>query len=156
MVLPYQWAQLVKAMNIPELAEDGPFPPTRRARPRHTNQALAALIENGLSRFASREEAMAALEAERVPCAPVLTLHEAMAHRHLRERGTVRCVADHAIGEFDIPGLAAKFSRWPAAAALTPTVWASIMRTCCATSSAFPRRRSKNSIGQDDRSRSSA
>src|SRR4029077_13577275 len=65
------------------------------------------------------EEAMAALEAERVPCAPVLTLHEAMAHPHLRERGTVRRVADAGIGEFDIPGLAAKFSRWPAAAALT-------------------------------------
>jgi len=46
-------------------------------------------------------------------------LHEAMAHPHLRERGTVRRVADAAIGEFDIPGLAAKFSRWPAAAALT-------------------------------------
>src|SRR4029077_9590365 len=28
-----------------------------------------------------------------------------------------------------------------------PTVWASITRTCCATSSAFPKRRSKNSIG---------
>jgi CoA:oxalate CoA-transferase len=117
MVLPYQWAQLVKAMNIPELAEDARFRDARARR--DNNQALAALIENWLSRFASREEAMAALEAERVPCAPVLTLHEAMAHQHLRERGTVRRVADHAIGEFDIPGLAAKFSRWPAAAALT-------------------------------------
>ena len=53
-----------------------------------------------------------ALEAERVPCAPVLTLHEAMAHPHLRERGTVRRVCDATIGEFDIPGLPAKFSRW--------------------------------------------
>jgi crotonobetainyl-CoA:carnitine CoA-transferase CaiB-like acyl-CoA transferase len=35
-----------------------------------------------------------------------------MAHPHLRERGTVRRVTDDAIGEFDIPGLAAKFSRW--------------------------------------------
>jgi CoA:oxalate CoA-transferase len=35
-----------------------------------------------------------------------------MAHPHLRERGTVRRVCDEAIGEFDIPGLAAKFSRW--------------------------------------------
>ena len=61
---------------------------------------------------------MAALEAERIPCAPVLSLHEAMAHPHLRERGTVRRVADATIGEFDIPGLPAKFSRWPAATAL--------------------------------------
>src|SRR5262249_11364353 len=56
--------------------------------------------------------AIAALEAERVPCAPVLTLHETIAHPHLRERGTVRRVADLEIGDFDIPGLAAKFSRW--------------------------------------------
>jgi hypothetical protein len=47
-----------------------------------------------------------------VPCAPVLTLHEAMAHPHLRQRGTVRRVRDATIGEFDIPGLPVKFSRW--------------------------------------------
>src|SRR6516162_2877229 len=102
MVLPYQWPQLVKAMNMPELAEDARFRDARAWR--DNNQALAAIIETWLSRFASREAAMAALEAERVPCAPVFTLHEAMAHPHLRERGTVRRVADAAIGEFDIPG----------------------------------------------------
>src|SRR5580704_8383229 len=110
MVLPYQWPQLVKAMNMPELTEDARFRDPRARR--DNNRALAAVIENWLSRFASREEAMAALEAERVPCAPVLTLHEAMAHPHLRERGTVRRVADATIGEFDIPGLPVKFSRW--------------------------------------------
>jgi CoA:oxalate CoA-transferase len=35
-----------------------------------------------------------------------------MAHPHLRTRGTVRRVSDRDIGAFDIPGLAAKFSRW--------------------------------------------
>ena len=35
-----------------------------------------------------------------------------MAHPHLRERGSIRRVSDDVIGEFDIPGLAAKFSRW--------------------------------------------
>jgi crotonobetainyl-CoA:carnitine CoA-transferase CaiB-like acyl-CoA transferase len=117
MVLPYQWPQLIKAMNMPELAEDARFRDPRSRR--DNNQALAAIIENWLSHFATRDHAIAALEAERVPCAPVLSLHEAMAHPHLRERGTVRRVADAAIGEFDIPGLAAKFSRWPMANALT-------------------------------------
>jgi len=42
-----------------------------------------------------------------------------MSHPHLRERGTVRRVTDAAIGEFDIPGLPAKFSRWPVPTALT-------------------------------------
>jgi CoA:oxalate CoA-transferase len=110
MVLPHQWSQIVRAMNKPELADDPRFD-TPRAR-RDNNEALKDIIEQWLSGFASRDAAVAALEAERVPCAPVLTLHEAMAHPHLRERGTVRRVRDPTIGEFDIPGLPAKFSRW--------------------------------------------
>ncbi len=110
--MPHQWPPITKAMGRPELAEDARFS-TPRAR-RDNKDALQDVIEAWLGSFASREEALAALEAERVPCAPVLTLHEAMAHPHLRERGTVRRVRDPEIGEFDIPGLAAKFSRWPA------------------------------------------
>ena len=52
--------------------------------------ALKAIIEGWLAQFPSREAAIKALEAGRIPCAPVLTLHEAIAHPHLRERGTVR------------------------------------------------------------------
>jgi CoA:oxalate CoA-transferase len=110
MVLPHQWTQMVRAMNRPELTDDQRFA-TPRAR-RDNNEALKDIIEQWLGGFPSRDAAVAALEAERVPCAPVLTLHEAMAHPHLRERGTVRQVRDATIGEFDIPGLPAKFSRW--------------------------------------------
>jgi CoA:oxalate CoA-transferase len=110
--MPHQWPPITKAMGRPELAEDPRFA-SPRAR-RDNKDALKDVIEAWLGTFTSREEALAALEAERVPCAPVLTLHEAMAHPHLRERGTVRRVHDPEIGEFDIPGLAAKFSRWPA------------------------------------------
>ncbi len=116
MVLPYQWPQLVKAMKMPELAEDVRFRDPRARR--DNNQALAEIIEQWLAHFADRDQAIAALEAERVPCAPVLSLHETIAHPHLRERGSVRRVSDDAIGEFDIPGLVAKFSRWPAATGL--------------------------------------
>src|SRR5262249_16552974 len=108
-VLPYQWNQMVKPMNMPELADDPPF--TTRPR-RDKNAARKPTIEGWLGGFPSRDAAVAALEAERVPCAPVLTLHEAMAHPHLRRRGTVRRVRDATIGEFDIPGLPVKFSRW--------------------------------------------
>ena len=110
MVMPYQWSQMIKAMNMPELAGDPRFN-TARAR-RDNNTALKHIIEGWLGGFSSRDAAVAALEAERVPCAPVLTLHEAMAHPHLRQRGTVRRVRDDSIGEFDIPGLPVKFSRW--------------------------------------------
>jgi CoA:oxalate CoA-transferase len=111
MVMPHQWPQLVRAMNMPALAEDSRFS-TPRAR-RDNNVSLGAIIESWLGGFPSREAAIEELEKHRIPCAPVLTLAEAMAHPHLRERRTVRRVNDPAIGEFDIPGLPAKFSRWP-------------------------------------------
>lgn len=110
MVMPHQWPQMIKVMNKPELADDPRFN-SPRAR-RDNNEALKEIIEEWLCGFESRDAAIEVLEAERVPCAPVLSLHEAMAHPHLRERGTVRRVRDESIGEFDIPGMAAKFSRW--------------------------------------------
>jgi CoA:oxalate CoA-transferase len=111
MVMPYQWKQCVAAMGMPELLTDSRFE-SARAR-RDNNGALRDIIEQWLSTFPNRDAAIAALEAQRVPCAPVLTLREAMDHPHLRERGTVRRVKDRAIGAFDIPGLPVKFSRWP-------------------------------------------
>ena len=109
-VLPYQWKQMVAAMEMPALASDPRFA-TPRAR-RDNNEALKLVIEEWLARFPSRDAAVEALERGRVPCAPVLTLHEAMAHPHMRGRGTVRRVQDPLIGEFDIPGLPVKLSRW--------------------------------------------
>jgi CoA:oxalate CoA-transferase len=110
MVMPYQWKQMIKAMNMPQLADDPRFN-TPRAR-RDNNAVLKQIIEAWLGGFPTRDAAIATLEAERVPCAPILTLHEAMTNPHLRQRGTVRRVRDQAIGEFDIPGLPVKFSRW--------------------------------------------
>jgi len=116
MVLPYQWPQMIKAMSMPALANDPRFS-TPRAR-RDNNEALKHIIEQWLSQFPTREAAIEALETERVPCAPVLALNEAMTHPHLRERKTVRRVKDRLIGEFDIPGMPAKFSQWPENTAL--------------------------------------
>jgi CoA:oxalate CoA-transferase len=111
MVMPHQWPQMVEVMNMPALAADDRFA-TPRAR-RDNNEAMKQIIEEWLQRFPSRDAAIAALEAGRIPCAPVLTLHEAMAHSHLRARQTVRRVKDRFIGEFDIPGIPARFSQWP-------------------------------------------
>lgn len=111
MVMPHQWKQMVAAMNKPALADDPRFATPRDRR--DNNEALKVVIEEWLRTFPSRDAAIAALEAARIPCAPVLTLHEAIAHPHLRERGTVRHVKDRLIGEFDIPGMPAKFSAWP-------------------------------------------
>jgi CoA:oxalate CoA-transferase len=110
MVQPHQWPQLVRALGQPEMADDARFN-TPRAR-RDNREVLRAMIEEWLGRFPSRDAALGALALERVPCAPVLTLNEAMALAHVRQRGTVRRVRDRHIGEFDIPGLPVRFSRW--------------------------------------------
>jgi CoA:oxalate CoA-transferase len=117
MVMPHQWPQMVKAMNMSHLAEDPRFIDPRARR--DNKEPLKEVIEAWLSGFESRDEAIAKLEAERVPCAPVLDLHQAISQPHLRQRGTVRRVSDEHIGEFDIPGLAGKFSRWTPSATLS-------------------------------------
>jgi CoA:oxalate CoA-transferase len=117
MVMPHQWPQMVKAMRQPELAHDPRFRDPRARR--DNNAALRDVIETWLGSFPSRDAAIETLEAERVPCAPVLSLQDAMMHPHLRARGTVRRVVDRDIGEFDIPGLAAKFSGWTPSERLT-------------------------------------
>jgi CoA:oxalate CoA-transferase len=109
-VLPHQWPQLVEALGRPELADDPRFA-SARARRDH-NEDLRAVIEAWLATFPTRQAAIAALERHRIPCAPVLTLNEAMAQPHLRERATVRRVEDADLGAFDIPGLPVRFSRW--------------------------------------------
>ena len=48
-----------------------------------------------------------------MPCAPVLTIAEAVAHPHLRERKSIRKVEDEIIGELEIPGMPLRFSEFP-------------------------------------------
>ncbi|OGK78582.1 MAG: hypothetical protein A2X53_09500 [Candidatus Rokubacteria bacterium GWA2_70_23] len=48
--------------------------------------ALDRIIGDWIRRFATVEEALAALTAARVPCAPVLSPAEVVAHPHLAER----------------------------------------------------------------------
>ncbi|HEY2107016.1 MAG TPA: CoA transferase, partial [Candidatus Binataceae bacterium] len=107
----HRWEGLARALDAPELLQDARFK-TRHDR-RINGEALAAAIEEKLGHFPSRAAAVAALERERVPVAPILTLNEAMAHPHLRHRGTVRRVTDPFLGEFDIPARPVKLSAWP-------------------------------------------
>jgi CoA:oxalate CoA-transferase len=114
MVMPYQWPQMIKALGRSELAEDPRFTTPRDRR--DNKEALKDVIEAWLAGFPSREAALEALGEQRIPCAPVLSLDEAMDHPHLRERGTVRRVRDRHIGEFAIPGMPVRFSACPQAA----------------------------------------
>lgn len=110
--LPHQWDAFVDTLGMPELRDNERF--STASLRRDNNEALKDILEGWLARFATREEAIATLEKNRIPCAPVLTLREAMQHPHMRERGVVRNVSDPYLGEFEIPGPLARFSGWQA------------------------------------------
>jgi CoA:oxalate CoA-transferase len=99
------------AMGRPELADDPRFV---NAGARLANRGeLNAMIDAWLQTFATDDAAVAALEAQRVPCSRVLTPLEAAAHPHLIERGTVRTVHDRLAGDVMIPGFPIRFSDAP-------------------------------------------
>ncbi|ULX54074.1 hypothetical protein A9P79_19325 [Cupriavidus taiwanensis] len=114
--LPHQWEQFATALGRADLLTDPRF--ATAALRRDNNAPLKEILEAWLSGFPSRDDAIAALEQQRIPCAPVLTLREAINHPHLQERGVVRTVSDPYLGEFQIPGPPARFSAWQYASAL--------------------------------------
>ena len=107
----HEIGRLWRAMKRPDLAEDPRFK-TNRDRVKN-KEDLRDLIEQWLDSFPDRAAALKVLDAERVPCAPVLKLEESMAEPHLRGRKTVRRIRNEALGEFDVPGMPVKFSGWP-------------------------------------------
>lgn len=110
-VQQHEIGRLWHAMKRPDLAEDPRFK-TNRDRVKN-QEVLREIIEQWLQSLPDRDSALRELDAQRVPCAPVLKLEESMAHPHLRERKTVRRIKNPALGEFDLPGMPVKFSRWP-------------------------------------------
>ena len=105
----HEMPRLLRAMGKPDLLQDERF--STNGRRVKNNAALRELIEGWLATFPDRDSAIAVLDRERVPCAPVLKLEEAMEHPHLRGRKTVRRVHDVALGEFDVPGDAGQVLR---------------------------------------------
>lgn len=108
--LPHQWKAFCEAIGNVELIDDPRFK-TASLR-RDNNLLLKDIFEHWLAKFESREAAIESLDKFRIPCAPVLTLNDAINHPHLKGRGTVRRVKDDVLGEFDIPGFPVKFSNW--------------------------------------------
>ncbi len=109
--LDHQWPHLCKAMNRNDLITD-PRYDTNVKRVEKISE-VAAIIEEWLAGTPDDETALKRLEECRVPCAPVLSIAEAVAHPHLRERKTIRRVEDEIIGELEIPGMPLRFSEFP-------------------------------------------
>jgi len=106
-----QWKQVCRAIERPELFDDPKFA-SNQLRLEHQDE-VNAIIQDWLDTKSSDEEILAALEAERVPCAPVLSIAETVAEPHLRERGTIRTVSDKKFGNVELPGMPLRFSDYP-------------------------------------------
>jgi len=113
LTLERQWPSLAKALGRPELVDDPRFA-TGLERGRN-RAALAELIEGWMARFPSDEAVLAALEENRVPAAPVLSIRQTVEHPQFAAREMVRRVPDPILGEVTIPGFPLKFSAFPAA-----------------------------------------
>ncbi len=104
------WRQLCVAIDQPELARHPDFA-TNAKRLEHREQVIK-LVQDWLD-ATPEEEALRRLQENRVPVAPVLNTSEAVAHPHLRERGTVQSTHDPVLGEVDVPGFPLRFSASP-------------------------------------------
>ncbi|MFN0092412.1 MAG: CaiB/BaiF CoA transferase family protein [Acidimicrobiales bacterium] len=106
-----QMPGLWKAIGRPELAEDPRF---KNNQNRLDNlDAFVDIVEAWMAGFETDADVLAALEAERVPCAPVLNPADALDHPYFLERGMVREISDPLAGTFKIPGFPLKFSDAP-------------------------------------------
>ncbi len=112
MAFLHHWKDLCAAMEKPELVEHERYGPDA-LRLEHRDEVVE-IIEDWLqATFPDVESAVAHMEKFGVPVAPVLSVAETTQHPHLRERGTVRTINDPIVGEFDIPGMPLRFSRFP-------------------------------------------
>jgi crotonobetainyl-CoA:carnitine CoA-transferase CaiB-like acyl-CoA transferase len=101
------WRQLCVAMDKPELGRHPDFA-TNAKRVANRTQVFK-ILQDWLD-ATPEDEALRRLQENRVPVAPVLNTAEAVAHPHLRERGTVRKAHDSVLGEVDVPGFPIRFS----------------------------------------------
>jgi len=110
-VMQPQWAGFCRAIDRPDLIDDERF---AELSTRHKNRAeLNPIIEAWLASLAGAAEALERLEAERVPCAPVLAPDQAIGHPYFEARGMVRLVDDPLMGQFHIPGNPLRLSAQP-------------------------------------------
>jgi CoA:oxalate CoA-transferase len=94
---PQLWARITGAMGRPELVADPRFatPAARRERWGEIRTMVTAWLDG----FPTVEAAIEALRAARVPCAPVLSPAEVVAHPHLTARHAFPAVPHPTRGE---------------------------------------------------------
>lgn len=110
-VMAAQWPGFCRAMGRPELEHDERF---KDLTVRQKNRfELNDMIEAWMASFPTDADVLQALEAERVPCAPVLEPAQAIGHPYFEARRMARIVPDPILGEVAIPGNPLRFSEQP-------------------------------------------
>jgi CoA:oxalate CoA-transferase len=110
-VMERQWPGFCRAMGRPDLETDDRFA-TMRDRQKNRDE-LNALIEEWTRSFATDDDLIATLEAERVPCAKVLAPTDAIGHPHFESRRAILRVRDPILDEVVIPASPLRFSAQP-------------------------------------------
>ncbi len=105
-----QWPGVCRAIGRPELIDD-PRYDTNEKRVAAADEVIA-IVQDWVSSQASDRDILAALEAQRVPCSPVLRISELANHPHMRARGTIRTVHDAKLGDVLMPGMPLRFSEF--------------------------------------------
>jgi CoA:oxalate CoA-transferase len=101
-VMANQWPGFCRAMGREDLRTDERFADLN-GRQRNRRE-LNEIIDAWLMTLPGRDAALELLEAERVPCAPVLAPHEASGHPYFESRRAIRHITDPILGPLDVPG----------------------------------------------------
>ena len=110
-VMQGQWPGFCRAMGQPDLATDKRFAGLREHQ--KNRHELNHIIEGWMATMPSDEAVLAALDGERVPCAPVFEPKDALGHPYFESRRAVRVVPDPVLGEIAIPGNPIRLSAQP-------------------------------------------
>ena len=103
------WVDLCRAIGSDELlASDHPW--NERPNREEDRDAVNAYVERWLRGLASRDDAVALLQAHRVPCGPVLSVDETAEHSDLRASGAIGLASDPVLGTLHAPGFPLHFS----------------------------------------------
>jgi crotonobetainyl-CoA:carnitine CoA-transferase CaiB-like acyl-CoA transferase len=109
--LDHQWPDMCRTMKRPDMIDDPRFK-SNAVRTQNAAEVIRT-IEAWLQAQSSDEEALKELDENRVPCAPVLSVEQAVKHPQLRARRTIRKIHDRILGEFEVPGFPLRFSEFP-------------------------------------------
>ena len=105
---PNHWESICKAMGKEEWGKQEKFKDsTARAK---NQKEVIEVMEAWLQTFDNRDDALKILQAERVPCAPILSIPELLQDEQYLMRNNIVHIEDPVFGPVDVPATASVYS----------------------------------------------